>query len=1071
SQTSGGGGGADNRSIERALQWVINNRTRYNIVAVNMSLGSGFYTSPAEVNGDIYRDEITTLENAGVTIVSAAGNTYGVVRDSSGQQFNLQFANSASPGIVSTLNVGAVWETNEGGGFYWSGGNTVDLSTGPDRVVSFSQRPPPNVGNAIFAPGAVIQSTWPNNQLHETQGTSMASPMVAGAVALMQDASLTFGGRLLSPVEVRDILLQTGDTIIDGDDEDDALFIDANGNGTADPGEVTSLQNTGNSYKRINVYNAVRFIRDQFGGAGSVPAGDPSSVIAGAIAAPALNGSPLDAIEGVLGRDGNVTVGNRDVDLYRFTVSVAGEVTIEVAPSLTNPNNFNSYLRLFRANGTQLAADDNSGAGDYSLIKRQLTPGTYFAGVSGTGNDSYNIIDGTGRKPGKQGNFRLGLSLKNVDPNGILGGAVPVSLTAAGEAPQVFNGFIGADFGKVVGVSDVDLFRIVVPDAGTLLIDVDTPFDNQFVDSFLRVFDENGVQLAADDDGFAVNVNGAQVEFDGGAGIAVDSSNTAIGHTSDSFVSGTVSRGEVYYIGVSDFQNQTYNPTNLSNRTSGGTGGFYNLSIAFVSNDRNGSIEQAVEISSLPLTNLQGFIGTDDGNTIEVGDRDVDILKIRPTTDGILEIRADSFDLAGNPNPLDTLITLFDGGGTRLAQLDDTSTSGDPVLRISVPKNRDYYAAFSAKGNDSFNPFILGSGASGATGQYRINIQMLGGGVVAGLSDDTITSGAVRTVSLGTTIAASIGYDDTLVRGDADVDLYRFVAPANGLVELRAFTQNAFGADTFLRLFNANGSLIASNDNDGADTVNSRIQFSATSGTVYFIGVSGKGNSSYNASTGAGATNGSGGNYVLSVDGQFASLTGKTAHVAGTGGNDRIRVRQRGADIGIVRGNGELRFSDTSVGSFSIIAGAGNDVVTLDAGIDEVAYIDGGDGNDSIVGGDGADTITGGAGKNTLDGAAGDDRVNGSGGRDLIFGGAGNDRLYGNGGSDTIDGGGNVDRIFGGDGDDRLIGASSNDKLYGQAGNDTLIGGAGSDLLDGGSGTDLADDDNADSRTSIEGLL
>lgn len=1075
SQVSGGEVSADNRSIERALQWVMDNRTEFNIVAVNMSLGSGFYTSPSQVNGDIYRDEIAELEDLGVTVVSAAGNTYGVARDSStGQQFDLQFANSASPGIISTLNVGAVWEANEGGGFFWSGGNTVDQSTGPDRVVSFSQRPPTNVGNAIFAPGAIIQSTWPNNQLHETQGTSMASPMVAGAVALLQDASLTFGGRLLSPTEVRDILQDTGDVIVDGDDEDDALFLDQNGNGRADSGEIVSLQNTGNSYRRINVYRAVQFIRDQSGGGSSVPAGDPNSVIAGAILGPTLNGSPLNAIEGVIGNDGAIVNGNRDVDVYRFSVAVGGEVTIELAPSLANPNDFNTFLRLFRANGSQLASDDNSGAGDFSLIKRDLTPGTYYVGVSGAGNGGYSIADGSGKSAGKSGNFRLGFSLKNVDPNGIAAGALGVDLTTAGEDPQAFNGFIGADFGKEVGVADVDLFRITVPDNGTLLVDIDTPFESEFVDSFLRVFDESLSPIGFDDDGLAVDVNGAQIEFTSTGGVVVDGANTAVGHNTDSFVSGGVLRGEVYYIGVSDFQNQSYDPSSLANRGAAGTGGFYNLSIDFVSNDRNGSIPQAVDITSLPLVDLPGILNTDVNGTVTVGDRDVDVLKVRPTADGVLEISSQSLSISDNVASVDTVITLFDGAGAKLAQIDDLPNSADPTLHISVPKNRDYYVAFSAKGNDSFNPYILGSGSPGATGNYLINVRTIGAGAAASLQDDTISAAAVQGISLGSTLVGSLGYDTSLVRGATDVDLYEFVAPASGLVEVKAFTRDAFGADTFLRLFNSAGSEITFNDNDTADTVNARIQFSATNGTTYYIGVSGAGASprAYNPSTGSGAASGSTGEYVLSIDGQFASLGGKTINVEGDDSNDTIRVTLGPSNTySVFRGGGELRFSRNTSKSLSILAGDGNDLIEISTSIDIVAYLDGGLGNDSLVGGSGADTITGGAGKNTLNGAAGNDRVNGSGGRDLIFGGAGDDRLYGNGGNDTIDGGGNVDRIFGGSGDDSLIGASSNDKLYGEADNDTLIGAAGADLLDGGSGSDVADDDNSDSRTSIEGLL
>jgi len=1068
-QTSSGDVGADNRTIERALQWVLDNRARYNIVAVNMSLGSGFYTSQSQVAGDIYRDEIQALEAAGVTVVSAAGNTYGVLRDSSGQQFDLQFPNSASPGIISTLNVGAVWEANDGSGFYWPGGNTVDFSTGPDRIVSFSQRPPTSVGNAIFAPGAIIQSTWPNNQLHETQGTSMASPMVAGAVALLQDASQTFAGRLLSPTEVRNILLQTGDTIVDGDDEDDALFIDANGNGVADSGEITSLRNTGNSYKRINVYSALQFVRNMFGG--SANARDPNGIISGAIQGPNITGAPLDPIEGVLGTDGSVVVGNRDVDLYRFTVATAGEITIEVAPSLTNPANFNSFLRIFNSAGNQIAADDNSGTLDYSLVKINLQPGTYYAGVSGAGNSTYNPVTGAGTKTGKTGNFRIGFSLKNVDPNGVASGAVTVNLASRGEAPQVFNGFIGADFGQEVGVSDVDLFKIVVPDDGTLLVDVDTPFDTDFVDTFLRIFDANLNEIARNDDGFAVDVNGNQIEFAGSGGIAVNASSTAIGHTTDSFVGGTVTRGSVYYIGVSDFQNQAYNPGNLQNRATGGTGGFYNISIGFVNNDRNGSIDQAVDVTSLPLVNQPGIIGVDMGTN--VGDRDVDILKFRPTTNSITEIRADSFGLAGNTDTVDLVLTLFDGTGAKLAQVDNVN-GADPLIRMILPKNRDYYAAFSGKGNESYDPFILGSGSPGDTGTYNINIRLLSTSLESSMTDNTISSGAVKTVALGSTIPAAIGQDDGFINGATDVDLYRFVAPANGLVEVKAFTQDAFGADTFLRLFSAGGTELAFNDNDVAGSVNSRIQFAATSGTTYYIGVSGAGAAarSYDPVTGANAGAGSTGNYVLSIDGGFAGLSGKTVNVSGTAGNDAIRVALGpGNTYSIFRGGGELRFSRTAVKSLSILAGDGNDVIELSASIDIVAYIDGGAGNDNVTGGSGNDTITGGAGKNTLSGGDGDDRINGSGGRDLIFGGAGADRLYGGAGNDTIDGGGGVDRIFGGDGDDSLIGASSNDKLYGENGNDTLIGAAGADLLDGGAGTDLADNDPADSRTSIEGLL
>src|SRR5688500_5923580 len=58
--------------IERALQWVIANRTRYNITAVNMSLGYNAYTS-AGTQGP-YDDELRELHDAGVFLSASSGN-------------------------------------------------------------------------------------------------------------------------------------------------------------------------------------------------------------------------------------------------------------------------------------------------------------------------------------------------------------------------------------------------------------------------------------------------------------------------------------------------------------------------------------------------------------------------------------------------------------------------------------------------------------------------------------------------------------------------------------------------------------------------------------------------------------------------------------------------------------------------------------------------------------------------------------------------------------------------------------------------------------------------------------
>ncbi|MBC8115516.1 MAG: S8 family serine peptidase, partial [Candidatus Saccharimonas sp.] len=64
-------------SVVAALDWVIANRSAYNISVVNMSLGdSGNYSSDTAFSGDTVRQRITTLRAARVAVCVAAGNDF-----------------------------------------------------------------------------------------------------------------------------------------------------------------------------------------------------------------------------------------------------------------------------------------------------------------------------------------------------------------------------------------------------------------------------------------------------------------------------------------------------------------------------------------------------------------------------------------------------------------------------------------------------------------------------------------------------------------------------------------------------------------------------------------------------------------------------------------------------------------------------------------------------------------------------------------------------------------------------------------------------------------------------------
>ena len=179
----------------------------YNIVAVSMSLGGGHYTAAdvapgGQLDGDAEQQELQRLQQDGVTSVIAAGNDF----------YHDQTLNSSAPGIWATLDVGAVWEGNEGGEWHWASG-AIDYTTGPDQITSFSQRP--DTSNRIFAPGARIDSTAPGGGYSEMAGTSQATPMVAGVVAPCRVPPGNSAANCSSPLQVREFLQQNADPVVD----------------------------------------------------------------------------------------------------------------------------------------------------------------------------------------------------------------------------------------------------------------------------------------------------------------------------------------------------------------------------------------------------------------------------------------------------------------------------------------------------------------------------------------------------------------------------------------------------------------------------------------------------------------------------------------------------------------------------------------------------------------------------------------------------------------------------------------------------------------------------------------
>ncbi|MGB3267182.1 MAG: S8 family serine peptidase [Microcoleus sp.] len=159
---------------------------------------------------------------------------------------------------------------------------------------------------------------------------------------------------------------------------------------------------------------------------------------------------------------------------------------------------------------------------------------------------------------------------------------------------------------------------------------------------------------------------------------------------------------------------------------------------------------------------------------------------------------------------------------------------------------------------------------------------------------------------------------------------------------------------------------------------------------------------------------------------------------------------------------------DAILKSFPLKATPGPDFLPGGSGDDN---IDGLAGNDTIEGNKGNDSLFGNAGDDLLEGdelitvadaegtvilgtGIGNDYLDGGDGNDTLDAGEGNDTLLGGAGDDSLWAYEGDDILNGGDGNDTLDGGDGNDSLLGGAGNDSLFGGEDNDTLDGGDGDD-----------------
>jgi hypothetical protein len=241
-------------------------------------------------------------------------------------------------------------------------------------------------------------------------------------------------------------------------------------------------------------------------------------------------------------------------------------------------------------------------------------------------------------------------------------------------------------------MADVDLYSLRLEAGMRLTVDIDarslsTP---STLDSFLRLFDASGRQLAANDDN---------------AG------------STDSLLAVTVSAAGTYYVGISSYGNATYDPRRAGSGRSGDSSGDYAATfttVAAPAADAGDTIASATIVPTAPETRFTGAIG--DGN---YGRRDVDMYRVTLAAGQRLVIDVDARSLPV-PSTLDSVLRVFDASRRQVAFNDDTNGSYDSLIAFTPRTAGTYYVGVSGYGNAGYNPALAGFGRSGSTGDYTV---------------------------------------------------------------------------------------------------------------------------------------------------------------------------------------------------------------------------------------------------------------------------------------------------------------------------------------------------------------
>lgn len=348
-----------------------------------------------------------------------------------------------------------------------------------------------------------------------------------------------------------------------------------------------------------------------------------------------------------------------DVDVFGFSIPDADTSSpsfVHIAVQATDPN-LDAYLRLFRADGTELIANDDAAypVADPIIDTVILAPGTYYVGVSYSGIGYYSITAGTGLRTfcvPDEGFYDLTISTSDYpaidsssEPNDDVDSAIAIALSAS------VGGFIGDGPN---GRADSDVYVIDVDDPVILHVQVaatpGSPLDPTV--SIDRIGNNDDASLDTNDAELTVAIFDAGEYF-----IAVRGA------------------GNVPHESAADFTAPTL-----------GSVGSYQLTVNATSIIDLGGVNEPDD--SIPLATFTGLVGGSGLETFQgyIGDGqmattrgDVDFYYFLLNPEDELTIDVDASVLG---SPLDSRVVVFDYYGSKVASNDNDASTTDSFLNI-----------------------------------------------------------------------------------------------------------------------------------------------------------------------------------------------------------------------------------------------------------------------------------------------------------------------------------------------------------------------------------------------------